>query len=512
MNQHMRLTWLWMIFNRLHIALLAVCLWLAACESDTKSGSATQTPVDTFGIELDDDTDDFLALGTELREPFMGDFDDAVKRRVIRALVVPGRQNYFLDGARERGLISDKLQALESQINADLGPGHLKVHVVAVPTRRDRLLADLAAGRGDFVAANLTPTPTRVAQVDFSAPIYREVDEVLVTAADAAPVVSLQDLSGRQIYVRASSSYWENLQRLNREFRSAGLAPMELIAADELLETDDILEMANAGLVNYTFADDYIADFWSSVFTNIVVYPNLRLATGGQISWVMRKDSPGFRVVLDTFATKHRRGTLHGNVLLQRYFSKQAKLVDASASTEMARYQAAISLFEKYGEQYDFDKLILAAMGYQESRLDQSARSKAGAIGVMQMLKSTARDKNVGIPNIEKLEPNIHAGTRYLRFLIDRYFDDPGITRLNRYLFGFAGYNAGPSRVQRLRRMAADAGLDGNVWFQNVELMAAKEIGRETVQYVRNIYKYYVTYRLLEHHHEKRLRLPPAPA
>ena len=508
----MRLSWWWMMFNRWHIALLAVCLWLAACESDTKSGSATQTPVDTFVIEVDDDSDDFFTLGAELREPFMGDFDDAVKRRVIRALVVPGRQNYFLDGARERGLIFDKLQALESQINTGLGLGHLKVHVVAVPTRRDRLLENLTAGRGDIVAANLTPTPIRVTQVDFSAPIYREVDEVLVTAADVAPVVSLQDLSGQQIYVRASSSYWENLQHLNREFRSVGLAPMELIAADELLETDDILEMVNAGLVNYTFADDYIADFWSYVFTSIVVYPNLCLATGGQIAWALREDNPGFQEVLDRFAANHRKGTLHGNVLLQRYFSKQAKLVDANTSTEMARYQATISLFEKYGEQYGFDKLILAAIGYQESRLDQSARSKAGAIGVMQMLKSTASDKNVGIPNIEKLEPNIHAGTRYLRFLIDRYFDDPGITELNRYLFGFASYNAGPSRVQRLRQMAADAGLDGNVWFQNVELMAAKEIGRETVQYVRNIYKYYVTYRLLEHHHEKRLRLPAATA
>ena len=142
---------------------------------------------------------------------------------------------------------------------------------------------------------------------------------------------------------------------------------------------------------------------------------------------------------------------------------------------------------------------MLAALGYQESQLNQNLKSDAGAVGVMQILPSTAKDKNVGIPNISELDPNIHAGTKYLRFMTDYYFaEDPGLDRFNRTLFAFASYNAGPARVAKLREEAAQMGLDPNKWFRNVEVVAAKRIGRETVQYVSNIFKYYVAYKLLE--------------
>ncbi|MFT5139368.1 MAG: membrane-bound lytic murein transglycosylase MltF [Lysobacterales bacterium] len=140
---------------------------------------------------------------------------------------------------------------------------------------------------------------------------------------------------------------------------------------------------------------------------------------------------------------------------------------------------------------------MIAAQGYQESRLDQNVRSSAGAVGVMQLLPSTAADKNVGIPDITQVEPNIHAGVKYLHFLRNRYFDDPSLDPFNAALFSFAAYNAGPARVRGLRRMAEESGLDPNKWFNHVELIAAKEIGRETVQYVSNIYKYYLAYRLI---------------
>jgi len=143
---------------------------------------------------------------------------------------------------------------------------------------------------------------------------------------------------------------------------------------------------------------------------------------------------------------------------------------------------------------YDFDWLLLAALAYQESTIDQSKRSHVGAIGVMQILPTTASDKNVDIPDIEEIEANIHAGTKYLRFMMNRYFTDPSIDRLNRALLTFASYNAGPARVSKLRKEAKAMNLDPNIWFRNVEIVAAKRIGRETVQYVNNIFKYYIAY------------------
>lgn len=139
----------------------------------------------------------------------------------------------------------------------------------------------------------------------------------------------------------------------------------------------------------------------------------------------------------------------------------------------------------------------MAAQGYQESGLDQSVRSPVGAIGVMQVMPATARDKAVNIPDIDKLESNIHAGIKYNRWVMNNFYGDPAITRLNKGLFAFASYNAGPGRVAGLRKQAAAEGLDPNKWFGNVELVAAKRIGRETVTYVSNIYKYYLAYQMM---------------
>jgi membrane-bound lytic murein transglycosylase MltF len=164
---------------------------------------------------------------------------------------------------------------------------------------------------------------------------------------------------------------------------------------------------------------------------------------------------------------------------------------------DLERFKEAIEFFQKYSNQYGFDWLMIAALAYQESRIDQSKRSPAGAIGVMQLLPSTAADPNVNIPDIREMENNIHAGVKYLRFMRDRYFENERMDNLNKMLFSFASYNAGPAKVSQLRRQARKKGLDPNIWFRNVEIMAAKRIGRETVQYVSNIYKYYVAYRLI---------------
>jgi len=340
--------------------------------------------------------------------------------------------------------------------------------------------------------------------VTFSDPLYRGVDEILVAAGTAPPVTKLEDLSGKRVFVRPSSSYWEHLQALNGQLAAAGRAPVSLEPANELLETGDILDMVNAGLVDYTFADDYIVDYWRAELPTMVVYSQITIATGGDLGWAVRPGNPEYLRALNVFVKDHRKGTLLGNVLFKRYYSEKQRLANANSDEDRRRFDQLIGLFRKYGADYHFDELVLAALGYQESRLDQNARSSEGAIGVMQLLKSTAADPSVGIPDIEQVENNIHAGTRYLRFLIDRYFSDPAIDTENRYLLAFASYNAGPARIQSLRAKARAEGLDANKWFRNVELVAAREIGAETTRYVSNIYKYYLAYKLVEQHNAER--------
>jgi membrane-bound lytic murein transglycosylase MltF len=350
------------------------------------------------------------------------------------------------------------------------------------------------AGRGDIAAANLTMTPERRELVDFSIPAASNVSEILVTHRSAPPVESVQGLSGFEIHARQSSSYWESLQQLNKDLTDMGLEPATLVPAEEFLEDEDLLEMVNAGIVPAVIIDSHKANLWVQVFDNIQVHPNAAVRTGGEIGWAFRHESPQLAEMVNAFAKGHSKGSLFGNVLLKRYFEDNKWVRNNLAEKDRQLFEEMIDLFRKYGAQYNFDHLMLAALAYQESRLDHATKSRAGAVGVMQMLPSTARDPNVGISDITDLENNIHAGTKYLRFLRDRYFSDEAIDPVNQQLFTFAAYNAGPAKVRKLRTEAQERGLDPNKWFRNVELIAARRIGRETVQYVSNISKYHIAY------------------
>ena len=219
------------------------------------------------------------------------------------------------------------------------------------------------------------------------------------------------------------------------------------------------------------------------------------LRSGGRLAWAVRPSNPKLLQFLNTFVKDNREGTLFGNVIRNRYIRDFDWAENAIGDEELNRYRALSAYFLKYGVNYGVDPTLLAAQGFQESRLDQSVRSHVGAVGVMQLLPSTAKDKNVAIPNIEEVEPNIEAGAKYMAFLKSRYFSGPEIDELNGALISLAAYNAGPGRIRRLRREAEERGYDPNLWFDNVEVIVAEQVGRETVQYVSNIFKYYLTYR-----------------
>ena len=442
-----------------------------------------------------------------LDDKWLGDFGGMAKRREIRVLVVYSKTFYFLDQGRQRGAIYELLKQFEKFINKKLKTKTLKLRVLFIPVRRDQLIPWLVAGRGDIAAANLTITPQRQKQVDFSDPLAVGVKELLVTGPAAPEVKNLDDLAGKEIHVRRSSSYYESLMQLNQSFQRTGKPKMNLVLADEIFEDEDLLEMVNAGLIPMIVMDSHKAEFWEQIFDHIKVHPDIAVRSGGEIAWAFRKASPKLKAVVNEFVKGHKKGTLFGNILLKRYLRDTQYIKNSIEQKELEKFEAMVTLFEKYADQYDFDYLMISAQAYQESGLDHSKRSPAGAIGVMQMLPSTAADPNVGIPDIEKLDKNIHAGTKYLRFIVDRYFKDEAMDDANKMLFAFASYNAGPARVISLRDKAAKMGLDPNVWFHNVEVVAAKEIGRETVQYVSNIYKYYIAYRMVVNQLQKKDKL-----
>jgi membrane-bound lytic murein transglycosylase MltF len=432
-----------------------------------------------------------------LNEKWTGDFDGMVEQQRIRVLVPYSKTFYFLDGADQRGLTYDLLMEFEKYVNKKLKKRVLTVRVVVIPTKRDRLLSSLREGLGDIASGNLTITPERLKLVDFSDAGFTGVDEIIVTGSKSPQIKTINDLAGKEIHVRASSSYYESLKSLNIVFKKEGKRQIKLVLADEFLEDEDLLEMMNAGLIPMIVIDSHKGQFWAQIFKDITIHPDIRVRTGGQIAWAIRKNSPQLKKVINDFLKGHRKGTLIGNILFQRYLQDTKWVRNSLNEKEFERFRDAVKFFSKYSDQYGFDWLMIAALAYQESRIDQSKRSSTGAIGVMQILPSTADDSNVNIQNIEKLENNIHAGVKYLRFIRNRYFEKEPLSEKNKALFTFASYNAGPARVANLRREAENTGLDPNVWFRNVEIIAARRIGRETVQYVSNIYKYYTAYRLI---------------
>jgi len=452
---------------------------------------------------------DSFDSGLWLDQEWVGDLDGMEERGVVRALVAYSMGQYFLDGATQRGASYEALIEFEKFLNQRLGRRPVKVSVLIIPVQRDELFPALERGLGDIAAANLTITQSRREKVDFSNPFLTGVSELVITGPAVEPPGSLDDLAGREVHVRRSSSYWRSLEKLNEDFRSRGLKPVEVIPAEEFLQDEDLLEMVNAGLVPAIIVDSHKARFWAQIFDDIRVHDDLAVRTGGEIAWAFRKDSPQLAEVVNAFVTKNKEGTLLGNIVLKRYLENTNWARSALGGEDRNRFERMVGIFKTYGDRYDFDHLMLAALAYQESGLDQAARSNAGAIGVMQLLPSTAADPNVGIPDITTLDNNIHAGTKYLRFVRDRYFSDPEMDPLNQTLFTFAAYNAGPARIRGLREEAARTGLDANQWFGSVEHVAAKRIGRETVQYVSNIGKYWVAYRLASRHLEMREGGPP---
>jgi membrane-bound lytic murein transglycosylase MltF len=437
-------------------------------------------------------------------KPWTGDLDGMIQRRAIRALVAPSRTSYWLIGIRQTGAEFELLKAFETEINKryKAQSKHIRIHIVFIPTQRDELITRLLEGLGDIAAGILTVTPERLEQVDFGEPFFRGVKEIVVTGPASPELTSLDDLSGKEVFVRKSSSYWTHLESLNERFKSENKALVKLKVAPEDLQDDDLLEMVNAGLVSIGVVNRYQALLWAKVFKKLKPREDLVVNKGGDIAWMIRKNSPKLRAEIAKFAKQYGMKSDFGKALIKKYAGSPRIVKPATSASEIRKYEATVDFFRRYGDKYGMDYLLMMAQGYQESLLDQNARSDVGAIGVMQLMPPTGKEMDTG--DITQVEPNIHAGIKYVSLMRKEFFGSQPMDARNKTLFAFAAYNAGPGRVLKLQKEAKKRGLNPYVWFNNVEIIAGERIGEETVTYVSNIYKYYLAYTLLEEQRAER--------
>jgi membrane-bound lytic murein transglycosylase MltF len=419
------------------------------------------------------------------------------KRGVIRVLVTYKKTDYFVVNGQQRGFEYELMEQYKEFINKGDKKGQLHLDIVYIPIPFENLMTSLVEGRGDIAAAGLTITPERRKQVAFTTPYIQDISEVVVTYKSDKSIRSIDDLSGRIVYVLRGSSYVQHLVQLAEKFKKEDRPPVYIVESDPYLATEDILELVNAGIVDLTVADDHIAKLWSNVLPEISIHENIAVNSSGKIAWAVRKNNPDLLADLDDFLRRHRKGTKLGNVLFKRYYENTRWIQNPLSDSARDKLEKYYALFQKYAGEYDFDWLLIAALAFQESRLNPTKKSARGAVGLMQIKPSTAKDKHVRIKNVYEVENNVHAGVKYLAFLRDRYFSSPEIEDGASVHLSLAAYNAGPARVRKMRARARKMGLDPNIWFRNVERAAQQMVGSETTRYVANIYKYYLAYSLL---------------
>jgi membrane-bound lytic murein transglycosylase MltF len=484
---------------------IAAVVAVAACGGDKPGaqqaapGGETEAPLPASELETQ--------LPPSVREavlkPFTGDVAELVKRRVVRIGVAFNRTSYFVDRGKPRGIAYEYGQVMQERLNRHYRTGNSnKIHVIFLPLPREMLLPALIEGKVDLVAAQVPVTLELQQQVAFSDPTRTNVRQIVVTAPGAPAIGSIEDLAGKEVFAREFGGYAESVRTLNERFKAQGRPPAVIREPPPNLEDDDLLEMVNAGLIPAIVVDDYLAVFWKKVFRHLILHDSIALHTGGTLAIAVRRNNPQLLSALNAFMGRYGLSTAFGDRIERQYLVNATYAKSATSAQERKAFLRLVALFRKYSDRYKMDFLLMAAQGYQESGLNQDARSPVGAIGVMQIMPETGKLLKVG--DITQLEPNIHAGVKHMRSLMNTFFENEPMDDLNKGLFTFAAYNAGGGRVRQLRNEAEQRGLNPNIWFGNVEQIASERIGRETVTYVANIFKYYVAYRLVLEETERR--------
>lgn len=437
-------------------------------------------------IQIDDDIDFGLTV------PRTGDFAEMQNRGQVRVLVTYSKTNFFIANGQGRGFEHDLAQQFERFINAGK-KRELQTSVIYIPVAFDQLLPALEEGYGDIAAAGLTITDARAEKVAFTVPYIKDVDEILVTHTSLPDVTRWDELAGAEIHVPGASSFVKHLTNINKDLTARGHEPIRVIEADSTLRSEDLMEMVNAKLIAYTVADNHKARLWAKVLPNLKLQGEVQAHQNAQIAWAVRKDNPDLLAKLNQFFKEDLTGKRSKAASFFGTYYKAMKWVKNSDPITFSNsVHSLIPIFRKHAETYRFRWMLMMAQGYQESSLNPDATSPVGAVGVMQVLPETGKD--MGFKDVRPPDPNIQAGIKYMRWIVDNYFNDPTLPPSERVYFALAAYNAGPNRISRLRKKAPEMGLDPNRWFGNVELIVLMRVGREPVRYVANINKYYLQY------------------
>ncbi len=440
-------------------------------------------------------------LGEHRTKTYLGTLDEIKKRKFIRFLTTDNSFNYFVDNGTQKGYEYEMANEFVDYLNKNLGLKEKDglIYFEMIPVRRDELLALLSMGYGDIAAAGLTATEDRKKEFSFTTP-YNSVDELVIANQSLKEIRTIEDLSGKKVAVRKSSSYNESLVKTNKEFIKKSIPKIEIILIEEGIETKTIIELVSLGKFDLTLADSHIANAAKKVFNNIIVKEEIKLRENGKISWAIQKGAVKLLEELNRFMSKYKKGSLMGNINLNKYFNGIKRIGTKSFDQKKKQLSTYDTIIKEYAEKYNWDWRILAALAYQESKFNQDIKNRWGAIGVFQIKQMVANEKYINIPDIEGPENarnNIHAGIKYLSWLRKTYFINQEIEEKDRIRLTLAAYNAGPGRLKQAAKKAIEMGLSPNKWFRNIEYALLAMGKTEPVNYVSKINNHFLAYAIL---------------
>ena len=436
-------------------------------------------------------------LATVGSEVWTGTYEQMLQRGLIRVAVPYDRTIYVNDKAVPKGIAVQMSKAMQAwmtrQYAAELKGKALVIKLV--PTQYADLLSSLTAGKADMVIGDLgLYHPSKNAHEYLLHHAYKLDREVLVSGPSAIAIRSTEDLAGQTVYGGRNTNFPSTIQEINTGLRNKGKPPVNILSPLGTLDGEDLLEMVDAGLIPFVIISDWKAKLWQPIYKHMVIHDDIFTKDAGWIGYGVRSSNQDLSEAINSFigsdaydqALKAYRG--------EDYKAHMQGLKDPIEKSAWARFESMRPLFQKYGTQYNLDPLFIAALGFQETLLNQSAVSKVGAIGVMQLMPATGN--SLGVGDIHLLESNIHGGADYMNQLITKFFPDAQFKGDNRALFAVASYNIGPNNVAKARDQAREMGFDPNEWFGNVEFVATQRMGYEPMIYVRNVYKYFISYEL----------------
>lgn len=444
--------------------------------------------------------------------------DDALKEKVDEILLArqisPSRDRVYtddLDGLRKRGRLRmiTRNNALTYFIHRGMQVGYeyellkefarrndLRLEIV-IPDDHAKLLDYLNEGKGDVVAAAMTINEDRAAAAAFTKP-YNDVEEVVVVRSDEEGVSGFEDLAGRTVHIRGSSSFLAPVRAA-----ADSVEGLQIVELPGDVETEEIMFGVEDGTYDVTLADSNLLEVEQAYGHDLKAAFSIGPASLG---WAVRKDNQALLAALDQYIGQEKRG-LFFNLMRKKYF-ENIRTISKSKDSLRVDLSGQLSPFDeqvkKYAGYYGQDWRLVTAQMFQESGFDPDAVSWVGAQGLMQVMPSTG--EQMGFTELHDPEEGIHAGVKYMDHLLERF--DPKLPMETRVHFALASYNAGYGHLLDARRLAREKGWDADRWFGHVEkamlLLSRPEYysrarygfcrGGQPVHYVENIQQYYDAY------------------